>query len=145
MKANNLLHLATEIACEAHKGQSDKRGEPYIFHVMRVALACEGDARLAALLHDVVEDTPWTLSTLIMRGMPRRITDAVDALTRRKRDDETYVDYIERVALNPLARLVKIEDLKDHLWRIDSLPDYQADRLRPRYHAALQRLLEVKS
>jgi guanosine-3',5'-bis(diphosphate) 3'-pyrophosphohydrolase len=140
---NDLLHTAVSIACQAHAGQSDQQGEPYIFHVMRVALACEGEARIVALLHDVVEDSATvTTDSLFMEGFPSRIVDAVDALTRRKHEGETYAAYIDRVARNPLARHVKLADLADNLRpeRIGSLPPEQAASLSKRYLAAYRTL-----
>lgn len=135
---NDLLHKAASIACQAHAGQSDKQGEPYIFHVMRVALACEGEARMVALLHDVLEDTAWTLEGLFLAGLPDAVVDAVDSLTRRKAYGETYAAYIERLSHNPLAVRVKLADLADHLRpeRIGSLPPEQAVSLFRRYHMA---------
>lgn len=113
--SESLLSLCTRIACEAHAGQVDKAGEPYIFHVMRVAMAVEGEeAKAVALLHDVVEDTEVTHPVLWAYGFSEEICSAVIAITRYK-DQETYAEYIERVALNPLARVVKLADLADNL------------------------------
>lgn len=141
---SDLLHKAVRIAFEAHAGQSDKQGEPYIFHVMRVALSVRpGDERIVALLHDVVEDTAFGFEHAAWRMVPLRICEAVDALSRRKAEGETYAEYIERVALNPLATAVKIGDLKDNLSRIDGLPEEEGARLRLRYHKALNRLFSM--
>lgn len=88
---------------------------PIIDHAIRVAghfdpLALP--ARVVAVLHDVVEDTGVTLSEILARFGPD-IAIAIDALTRR--DGEVYFDYITRVGRHPLAKQVKIADLKDHL------------------------------
>src|SRR5687767_4306710 len=106
---SDLLHTAVSIACQAHAGQSDKQGEPYLFHVMRVALACEGEARIVALLHDVVEDSGWRIiDEMAPQGLPASVIHAVFALTRRKNEDETYTAYIDRLSRNPLAVVVKL-------------------------------------
>lgn len=140
---NDLLHTAVSIACQAHAGQSDKQGEPYIFHVMRVALACEGETRVVALLHDVVEDTGWTIAALqVQHGIPLEVAKALDAISRRKDVGETHADYIARVSRDPLAVTVKLADLADNLRpeRLAALPPEQAASLSKRYLAAWRTL-----
>lgn len=139
---NDLLWLALKTAWAAHRDQSDKQGEPYIFHVMRVMFRCKTQKeRIVALLHDVVEDGNVTLAQLT-EHFPADIVEAVDVLTRNKRG-ETYEAYIERVAANPLARRVKLADLADHLKpsRAAGLTAEDAARLIPRYELAQMRLL----
>jgi (p)ppGpp synthase/HD superfamily hydrolase len=75
---------------------------------------------MAAVLHDVIEDTDVTLADLQIAGYPRPVIDAVDCLTHR--DGETYARYIERVATDPLATIVKVADLRDNLRNNKSLP-----------------------
>jgi (p)ppGpp synthase/HD superfamily hydrolase len=70
-------------------------------------------AMIAAVLHDVVEDSDWTLAMLQDEGFSQVVLDAVDSLTRR--EDESYEAYIARLAPNPLARMVKIVDLEDNM------------------------------
>jgi (p)ppGpp synthase/HD superfamily hydrolase len=83
--------------------------------------AVEGaHARMAAVLHDVIEDTDVTLAALRIEGYPRPVIDAVDCLTHR--DGETYARYIERVATDPMATTVKIADLRDNLRNNKNLP-----------------------
>lgn len=104
--------IAMAIAREAHEGQVDKGGQPYIGHPAAVAAQLEGDLlRATAWLHDVVEDTDWTFDDLRRRGVDESVIEAVDAVTRRKEAGETYRDYIDRVALNDMARQVKVADL----------------------------------
>lgn len=107
-----MLTRAIEIAVEAHRGQSDKCKEPYILHPLAVMTAMDThEEKIVAVLHDVVEDTEWTLERLIMAGFTNdSIIDAIDAIT--KRDNETYFEYIYRVKNNPLATKVKLADLK---------------------------------
>lgn len=108
------LERAIQIAADAHRGQKDKAGQPYILHPLRVLLACalEGE-RIVAALHDVVEDSEWTLDGLRDEGLADDLADAVDAMTRR--EEETYAEFVDRASRNPIARAVKIADLRDNL------------------------------
>ena len=102
---------ALAFAVEAHKGQKDKGKKPYIYHPIYVAEHVEGDiAKSVAYLHDVVEDTKYTLEDLRNAGFSDEIVDAVDVLT--KREGMPYEKYIEKVAKNPLATTVKLADLE---------------------------------
>lgn len=136
------LEDAIVLATNAHRGQVDKAGRPYILHPLRVMLGVESlYERMAAVLHDVVEDTRVTLPDLIDFGYPREVTDAVDHLTRRT--DETYAAFIDRCAVNPLALRVKIADVRDNLspGRLALLSLKDSLRLSKRYERALTRLL----
>ena len=107
-----MLGDAFEMALAAHAGQTDKSGEPYIAHVVRVAARAQTDEeRVVALLHDVVEDTDVPLSHIESAFGPR-IAAAVDAITMREGEDRTA--YYARVAADPLARAVKLCDLADN-------------------------------
>lgn len=106
-----MIIKAFQIAYNAHKGQFDKGGNPYILHPIMVALNVESDdEKIVALLHDVVEDTGTTLDDLWEAGFSDRIIEAVDVLT--KKDSENYEDYLCRVKENELAKNVKIADLR---------------------------------
>lgn len=108
------LERAISFAADWHEGQVDKSGQPYILHPLRVMLAVQaGDARITAVLHDVIEDTDAEIFDLYHLGFNERVIHAVDALTRRS--NETYQDFICRVATNPLATEVKIQDIYDNL------------------------------
>jgi len=109
------LERAIEIAAEAHAGQTDKAGVPYILHPLRVMLAVEAyDERIAAVLHDVLEDCPeWTLDRLAVEGFSVPVLNAIAALTRHK--GETYDAFIDRVCDSRIALNVKMADLKDNL------------------------------
>lgn len=110
---SDLLSKAIMLATEAHAGQLDKGGQPYILHPLRVMLACEtNEQKIAAVLHDTVEDTGLELS-LIRHRFGDVIADAVDALSRR--DGEIYTDFIGRCAKNTLAADVKMRDLEDNM------------------------------
>ena len=141
------LEDAIILAAEAHRGQvyPSPEGEPYICHPLRVMLAVEPESqRIVAVLHDVVEDSPITLDGLRQRRYAPDVVSAVDCLTRRP--DETYDDYIERVATNEAACRVKLADLGDNLAnnrRIPPSPETRARirrylRARARIEAALQ-------
>jgi len=115
-----LLERAIRIAVNAHAGQKDKAGAPYILHPLRVMMKMAGDIEMiAAVLHDVIEDTACTLDKLRREGFPEEIITALDYLTRR--EAETYPDFIKRVKENALALRVKLADLEDNM-NADRLP-----------------------
>lgn len=107
------LAEAITIAATAHDGQTDKAGQPYILHCLRVMLEMENDAdRIVAVLHDVVEDSrDWQMTDLF--GFGPGAIEALDALTRREGED--YFEYIDRLKLVPQAVRVKLADLRDNL------------------------------
>jgi (p)ppGpp synthase/HD superfamily hydrolase len=106
--------IAKRIAEHAHIEQVDKAGQPYISHPEFVASNVVGDeAKAVAWLHDVVEDTPLTFNDLRAEGLSEKVIEAVDALT--KRETESYEAYLERVAANPLAKIVKLADLNHNM------------------------------
>jgi guanosine-3',5'-bis(diphosphate) 3'-pyrophosphohydrolase len=108
------IEKAIEIAARAHAGQRDKAGAPYIFHPLRLMLAVRDDeARMAAVLHDVVEDTPLTFEDLLREGFPVAVVDAVRALT--KHEGESRIAAAHRAAANPIARAVKLADVSDNM------------------------------
>jgi (p)ppGpp synthase/HD superfamily hydrolase len=108
------IEKAIEIAARAHAGQIDKAGAPYIFHPLRLMLAVNGEhERMAAALHDVVEDTPLTFDDLAREGFPAAVIDAVRALT--KQPGESRIDAAHRAAANPVARRVKLADVGDNM------------------------------
>jgi (p)ppGpp synthase/HD superfamily hydrolase len=118
------LERALEIACRAHAGKVDKAGEPYILHVMRVVLGCSGtEVRIVAALHDVLEDTPLSVDTLRLAGFSEPVVEAVVLLTRTPPYE--YAPYIEALKINPLAREVKLVDLRDHLDRPGLTPSHR--------------------
>jgi guanosine-3',5'-bis(diphosphate) 3'-pyrophosphohydrolase len=100
---------AIQIAAIAHAGQIDKGGEPYILHPLRVMLRMKStEERIAAVLHDVVEDSQFTLESLKAEGFSDHIISALDALT--KRPGESRIEAAHRAAAHPLARTVKLAD-----------------------------------
>src|SRR5207247_6216153 len=108
---------AIALAAEAHRGQRcfTPEGKPFVFHPLRVLLAFLDDPveQMAAVLHDVVEDTDVELQDLASAGYPPEVVAAVDALTHR--EGVSYEDYIERVAANEVAGRVKVQDVRPDL------------------------------
>lgn len=130
------LPRARQIALAVHRHQRDLAGKPYLGHVYRVMRAVPERLRVVACLHDVIEDGggEWTLDRLEAEGFEPWVLAALDALTRRP--GERYRDYIERVAANEDARVVKLADLADNLDPRRSIPE----SLRRRYEVARRRL-----
>lgn len=132
------LARALALAAAAHEDQHDKNGAPYFLHVLRVLQRLSGadeTAQIAAVLHDLVEDTDWTFEQLAAEGFRAEVIDVVDALTRRP--DESYTAFVARAGLHPLARQVKLADLEDNmdLRRLSRLTPADHERL-DRYHQA---------
>ncbi len=108
------LQRAIEIAVDAHKGQTDKAGQPYILHPLRMMFAVQTkEEKMAAVLHDVVEDSDWTLDQLEAEGFSENVIEAVDRLTRKESD--SYERFIEISGGHPVSRAVKIADLTDNM------------------------------
>ena len=108
------LEKAIEIAARAHTGQVDKAGQPYILHPIQVMLRVQGeDARIAAVLHDVVEDSEVTIDDLRVEGFSSVVLEAVAALTKQK--GETRIEAAFRAAENKIARIVKLADNAENM------------------------------
>jgi (p)ppGpp synthase/HD superfamily hydrolase len=134
------LQRAIEIAVIAHQGQRQRNGLPYVLHPLTLMLAMETvPAKIVAVLHDVVEDSEWTLAQLEAEGFAPDILAALDCLTHQP--DEPYEAYIDRLSENALARQVKLADLRDNMdiQRLPTLHDRDLERLR-RYHQAWLKL-----
>ena len=107
------LERAVAIAAVTHAGQVDKAGQPYILHPLRVMLSVrDAEARIVAVLHDVIEDTSVTVDDLRRDGFSETVLDALDTVT--KRPGETYMGFVLRSAQNPIGRVVKLADLHDN-------------------------------
>lgn len=127
---------------QAHKDQTDKSGLPYVFHPFHLAEQMETEETTAvALLHDVVEDTPYTLEDLKNMGFDQAILDALALLTHD--DDTDYMDYVRAIRTNPIARAVKLADLRHNsdLSRLDTVDDKALVR-KAKYEQALALLME---
>jgi len=109
-----LLEKAMHIAFKAHEGQEDRADAPYILHPFRLMLQMETEEeRIVAILHDVVEDSEITVEELRVIGFPENIIEAVNILTRK--DNNTYEEFIEKIKSQPIARRVKLADIRDNL------------------------------
>ena len=150
------LEKAIKIAVEAHTGQVDKGGNPYILHPLRVMLSLDTEAeRIVGVLHDVVEDCEgWTWERLREQGCSDEIIEALKSVSKtpeeekqfKKMDDpneklDHYLNFIKRAKFNKIGRNIKAADIKDNLdiSRIDDITERDIDRLN-RYKAALKLL-----
>ena len=127
----SIVDLALSIARKAHEGQLDKAGVDYIEHPIYVASQVDTEEEKAvALLHDVIEDSPVSAEELLQAGLPETVVTAVQVLTKKKEQD--YQTYLETVKKNPLARLVKLADLKHNsdLSRLSSITEKDRERLK---------------
>ncbi|SER22594.1 HD domain-containing protein [Giesbergeria anulus] len=108
------LERAISLAAQAHAGQVDKAGQPYILHPLRVMLRVSTEEeRIAAILHDVVEDTSITLEQLAEEGFSPTVVAAVEALT--KRHGESRMEAAARATENRVARTVKLADNAENM------------------------------
>ena len=141
MKRTFTLDDAIQVARRAHEGQLDKSGRPYIGHPLRVMGALRNEhERMAAVLHDVVEDTTVTLDDLAEAGCPAPVLAALAAIS--KQPGEAQESYLARVASNPIALAVKRADIEDNMSpdRMDRLDKATQERLRDKYTSALRQL-----
>lgn len=114
--------LALKICYQAHKNQLDKSGLPYVFHPFHIAEQMKDeDTTIAALLHDVVEDTSVTLEDLKKYGFSEEVISAIAVMTHDPNVE--YMEYIAQVKKNPIAAAVKLEDLRHNsdLTRLDKV------------------------
>lgn len=134
------LEKAIQIAVQAHTGQTDKAGAPYILHPLRLMFQMRSETeQITAVLHDVVEDSDWSLDALRAEGFSEEIISAIDSLTRRQ--GQSYTAFIARIKENSLARRVKLADIEDNMnmTRISIFTETDANRLE-KYHRAWKSL-----
>lgn len=134
------IERAIVIATEAHAGQVDKAGAPYILHPLRLMLRMQtNDERIVAVLHDVVEDSHWNLDNLRAEGFSEQVVLAIDSVTRR--DSETYGDFVLRAGRDSIGRRVKLANLEDNcdLTRIATPTERDYARI-DRYRRAIEQL-----
>jgi (p)ppGpp synthase/HD superfamily hydrolase len=133
-----MIEKAIQIACEAHRGQVDKGGEPYILHPLRVMMQMtDNESRIIAVLHDVAEDSGYSIENLSYT-FDEDIGFAIERLTRRQGED--YLQYISRCNMNKTTRLIKTADLRDNLSvnRMAKLDEATQVRLCKKYFKALE-------
>ncbi len=133
---------ALKLCFEAHKNQVDKSGIPYVFHPFHLAeqMTTE-ETTIVALLHDLVEDTDYTIEDLVNMGFDKSITDAIALMTHS--DDVDYMDYVRTIKENAIAKAVKMADLKHNsdITRLDVV-DEKALTRREKYLKAIALLEE---
>jgi (p)ppGpp synthase/HD superfamily hydrolase len=125
-----LTKKAMMIAYNAHQGQLDVAGSPYIFHPFHLAEQMQTEEQTAtALLHDVVEDTGVTFDQLRTQGIPETVLEAVRLLTHA--EGVEYMDYVAALKHNPIAKTVKLADLAHNsdLTRLDSVNEQDMQRI----------------
>ena len=134
----NLLAKAIKIASDAFVDKLDKAGKPYILHclwVMNKVRHLGEHTMIVAVLHDVVEDTEWTIFLLEQVGFPKDVLISIDILTHKKGD--SYEDYIQMISHNTMAKEVKLRDLEHNskITRLKGLRDKDIERME-KYHKA---------
>ena len=123
------LTKAISIATSAHKDQVDKGGKSYIEHPLRLMKQMMSEKeQIVAVLHDVIEDSDYSLDDLLAAGFSEEIVQAVEALTKQK--GESYKNYLHRIKTNPVATAVKLADLQDNmdLTRLSTITEKDIER-----------------
>ena len=139
-----MLEKALQIALEAHKEQTDKAGAPYLLHLIRVMNAGQTEnEKICGILHDLVEDTPWTFEDLRREGFSVEVIRDLVCVT--KQPNEPYTHFIERIKKNSLATKVKLNDLRDNMdiTRLTFITEEDTQRLN-KYLKAYHYLLDNK-
>lgn len=136
----DLTKKAMKLCFEAHKDQVDKSGLPYVFHPFHLAEQMDDElTTVAALLHDVVEDTDYALDDLRNMGFPEEVLEALALLTHE--DSVPYMEYVAKAKENSIARAVKLADLRHNsdLTRLDYVDDRALARVE-KYRQAMELL-----
>ncbi len=134
----HLTNEAMKIAYNAHHEQVDKGGIPYIFHPYHLAEQMTDEyTTCVALLHDVVEDTQVTLEELA-KTFPKEVVDAVAVMTHK--DGEPYLTYVARISTNPIAKAVKLADLRHNTdeTRLENADEATLAYYREKYRKAFE-------
>ena len=137
-----LTKKALNLCFEAHKEQKDKSGQPYVFHPFHLAEQMTDEATtIVALLHDVMEDAGWTAEGLLAEGFPPEVVEAIALMTHAK--GVHYLDYVAQIKKNPIAKAVKLADLRHNsdTTRLDRVTEQDVERVE-KYRAAMALLLE---
>lgn len=138
----DLTKKAMKLSFEAHKDQLDKSGIPYVYHPFHLAEQMNTEETVVvALLHDVVEDTEYTIQDMIEMGFPQSVTDALTLMTHSK--NVPYLEYVVKLKENPIAREVKIADLRHNsdVSRLDTVDEKAIARIE-KYKMAIAILCE---
>lgn len=127
----SLLEKAIGLALRVHRGQRDRYGRPYILHPLHVMLQMDNDVEMmAAVLHDVIEDSDTTLADLQAEGFPPAVLEAVRLMTHDK-GAISYEAYVRRLKPNETARKIKMADLEHNMdiRRMDRVRPADVERL----------------
>ena len=133
----DMTKKALKLCFDVHKEQVDKSGLPYVFHPFHLAEQMETEeTTIVALLHDVVEDSDLTLEDLRQMGFSDTVIAALALLTHDPAVE--YMDYVRAIKDNPIARAVKLADLRHNsdLTRLDTV-DEKALARREKYLQAM--------
>ena len=140
----DMTKKAIRLAFEAHAGQYDKSGLPYILHPIHLAEQMTDElSTVCAVLHDVVEDTSWTLAELEQEGFPEEVIQVLRLLTHCP--SLSYLEYIRQLSGNPTARKVKLADLRHNsdLSRLETVDQKALNRVE-KYRQAIRFLEEIE-
>ena len=140
------LNLAISITAKAFENKTDRGGKPYMLHCLHVMNAVgpdDDDLMSAAVMHDLVEDTDWTIEDLEERGFSDRVLAIMILVTHE--EGISYDAYIKRLAISDDARKIKMADLRHNsdIHRMKGLRDKDFERLK-KYHAAYAYLRDYK-
>lgn len=142
MNNNTALHRALKICIQAHRNQEDKAGVLYALHPIAVMSQMDTvDEKVVALLHDVIEDTSWTLQDLKNEGFSASVLRALTLLTKPSGAD--YSHYIARITTDHLARKVKMADLRHNMDASRVPLTIEAGNRLLKYNRALNFLKEI--
>ena len=135
-----MTKIALKLCFEAHKDQIDKSGIPYVFHPFHLAeQMADENTTIVALLHDVIEDTEYTLDDLRKFGFAEDVLSAISLMTHA--DDVPYMECVLKIKTNPIAKAVKLADLKHNsdMSRLDRITPTDEERAK-KYKQAIELL-----
>lgn len=136
-----MTKIALKMCFEAHKNQVDKSGMPYVFHPFHLAEQMQDeDTTTVALLHDIVEDTDYTIDDLRSKGFSEKVIEAIELLTHDP--VVPYMEYVAQIKKNPIAKAVKLADLKHNsdMTRLESITAKDEERAE-KYRSAIELLV----
>ena len=137
-----MTKIALKLCFEAHKNQVDKSGMPYVFHPFHLAEQMQDeDTTIVALLHDVIEDTEYTIDDLRNKGFSDKVIDAISLMTHDS--SVPYMEYVAQIKTNPIAKAVKLADLKHNsdITRLESITAKDEERAE-KYRSAIELLAD---
>ena len=136
----DMTKKALKLSFEAHNGQIDKSGMPYVFHPFHLAEQMKDENTvIVALLHDVAEDTDITVDDIRKMGFGEEVCEALRLMTHD--ENVPYMEYIKEIKSNPIAKAVKLADLQHNsdLTRLDTVTE--KDKKRVEKYREAQRIL----